>query len=272
MFIAELQGKLSTTDERKEDILTSNVFSFFKYANRQIFLKSFLNHIGIQLENHEYDNAEFIFWPTYQDRTEPDLVILVGRYYLLIEAKLYSGFGKASELSAYQLSREIAEGKLEAQNLEKEFRLIAVTAHYAKHQFLTENPEFSLRDITWVNWHQIALLLYKILNADENLDIENESFATDLYNLLIKKNLRKFAGQEILIDLAPLTKNTSTLFFDAITSNFRGDFIGFQQSLTGFPLLQPGIKLFFERPIKQYFEKLSEKTLLNNPDSIFFKR
>lgn len=272
MFIAELQGKLSTTDERKEDILTSNVFSFFKYANRQIFLKSFLNQIGIQLEKHEYDNAEFIFWPTYQDRTEPDLVILVGRYYLLIEAKLYSGFGKASELSAYQLSREIAEGKLEAQNLEKEFRLIAVTAHYAKHQFLAENPEFSLSDITWVNWHQIALLLYKILNADQHLDNENKSFATDLYNLLIKKNLRKYAGQEILVNTSPLIQISSILFFDAITAKYRGDFIGFQQSLTEFSLLQPVNDLFFDRPKKKFFDKIFDRPLPSNPNDIFFER
>lgn len=272
MYIAELQGKLSTADERKEDILTSNVFSFFKYANRQIFLKSFLDLIGLQLETHEYDNAEFIFWPTYQDRTEPDLIILVGSYYLLIEAKLYSGFGTASEFSAYQLSREIAEGKLEAQNLEKEFHLIAVTAHYAKHQFIAENPEFSRSNIIWVNWHQIALLLYKILNSDEKLDIESKSFATDLYNLLIKKNLRKFAGQEILIDMSPLKQNTSILFFDAITSKYRGDFIGFQKSLGSFSQLQPGKIIFFDRPRKHFFEKLSEKTLQNIPEIIFFKR
>jgi hypothetical protein len=39
MYIAELKGKLSLTDERKEDILTSNVFSFFKYSTRKVFLK-----------------------------------------------------------------------------------------------------------------------------------------------------------------------------------------------------------------------------------------
>ena len=34
MYLAEIHGKLSMENENKEDILTSNVFSFFKYANR----------------------------------------------------------------------------------------------------------------------------------------------------------------------------------------------------------------------------------------------
>lgn len=41
MYMAELRGKLSEKAEKQEDILTSNVFSFFKYANRQIFLVKF---------------------------------------------------------------------------------------------------------------------------------------------------------------------------------------------------------------------------------------
>ena len=86
MYLAELHGKLSSRLERMEDILTSNVFSFFKYSTRDIFLKGYLNTMGFDISEQEANRAEFIFWPRYEENTEPDLVIIVGDYYLLIEA------------------------------------------------------------------------------------------------------------------------------------------------------------------------------------------
>lgn len=69
MYVAELRGKLSRRLESQEDILTSNVFSFFKYANRQVFLKRFLAELGIQVSDEDAENAEFAFWPRYADGT-----------------------------------------------------------------------------------------------------------------------------------------------------------------------------------------------------------
>jgi len=43
MYLAELHGKLSSKIQRMEDLLTSNVFSFFKYSTREIFLKEYLS-------------------------------------------------------------------------------------------------------------------------------------------------------------------------------------------------------------------------------------
>lgn len=47
MYIAEIKGKLPTQLSRSENILTSNVFSFLKYADRKVYLKGFLNELGI---------------------------------------------------------------------------------------------------------------------------------------------------------------------------------------------------------------------------------
>jgi len=71
MYIAELRGKLSQRIERMEDILTSNVFSFFKYSTREIFLKGYLNKLKIYVSDQEAIEAEFIFWPHFEDNTEP---------------------------------------------------------------------------------------------------------------------------------------------------------------------------------------------------------
>ena len=66
--------------ERMEDILTSNVFSFFKYSTREIFLKGYLNKLGFDISGQEANAAELIFWPRFEENTEPDLVIITGDY------------------------------------------------------------------------------------------------------------------------------------------------------------------------------------------------
>ncbi len=220
-----------------EDILTSNVFSFFKYADRQTFLRQFLKLFGFTVSDKELAEAEFRFWVSYGDGTEPDLVILAGRYYLLIEAKFHSGFGQENEKTQHQLVREYEGGKLEAQNMDKEFHLVAVTAHYARHQFLAENSAYVNRDLHWLNWHQIALLIYACLESNPNLAVETRAFAEDLYDLLVKKNLRKYAGVDFLKNLRNIGSSSPQLFFEATTAFYRGDFLGFSIALQAVPTI-----------------------------------
>jgi hypothetical protein len=61
MYLAELHGKLRHDQENQEDILTSNVFSFFKYADRKIFLFSFLRMLDLSITQEQAQNAEFRF-------------------------------------------------------------------------------------------------------------------------------------------------------------------------------------------------------------------
>ena len=161
MYLAELHGKLSKSVEHQEDILTSNVFSFFKYSRREFFLKNYLKGLlGIQFTVDELKNAEFIFWSTYNDNTEPDLIIIVGKYYLLFEAKYHSDFGKESQTKKNQISREIEGGCLEARRLNKKFIYVAITADsiYRKEKFppsLLNIPEIFI----WTNWQAISSLI-----------------------------------------------------------------------------------------------------------------
>ena len=92
MVIAELHGKLSSKLQDMEDILTSNVFSFFKYTNRTIFLNGFLKKLGFVFAETELQTAEFRFWPSLDDHTEPDLVLLIGKKYIMVEAKYFASF------------------------------------------------------------------------------------------------------------------------------------------------------------------------------------
>lgn len=154
MYVAELRGKLSSKVENKEDILTSNVFSFFKYADRKTFLMPFLyellSEFGLKITEKDAELAQFIFWPCYDERTEPDLVLIVGNYYILFEAKYFSDFSKETELSKDQLSRERKKGWQAAKNLCKQFVMIAVTADYSEPKEKFEEIR-KLVNFRWVN-------------------------------------------------------------------------------------------------------------------------
>ena len=253
MYIAELQGKFSPREERMEDILTSNVFSFFKYAKREVFLYELLKFIGININSQELNKAEFIFWPSYEDGTEPDLVIVVGNHYLLFEAKLTSSFGEGEEISAYQLIREYNMGRKEAQRLKKEFLLIAVTAHFSEHQFLSDISGYFNHEIKWLNWHGIALLISNILESQIKIEVEYKFLANDLYALLLKKGLRHFGGLDVFHCLDFMQEQSSPVFFIAKTAQYRGDFIGFNESYDETPDLKYINQIFFIRDKDNFF-------------------
>ncbi|MBN1618388.1 hypothetical protein JW887_03535 [Candidatus Dojkabacteria bacterium] len=267
MYLAELNGKLS----QKEDILTSNVFSFFKYSDRQVFLYQFIKLLGLDVNQSEAKKAEFIFWPTYGDGTQPDLVIIIGKYYLLFEAKLDSHFGLATAKTQHQLIREWEGGSLEARNLKKIFKLIAVTAHYSRHQFINEISNISLPEIIWINWHKIALLIEEIISNYGILRSETLLFAEDLHSLLVRKKLRKYAGKEIFSGQDLLIEPPMYLFLNPSTAQYRGDFIGFTTTLCNTPKLKLIDGIIFHSNKKFIFNLHSKKLLTENMHTIFFK-
>ncbi|MGB6369574.1 MAG: hypothetical protein WBF68_00865 [Atribacterota bacterium] len=270
MYLAELSGKLSSRVERMEDVLTSNVFSFFKYSSRDIFLKKYLNELGFNVSDREAEEAEFRFWPVFEDGTEPDLVIMAGNYYLLIEAKYFSEFSEGKEKSASQLLREIKNGKLEAKNYNKKFKLVAITADYffKKYKFKVILPDFQAH-FKWTNWQLVSSFLDNILSSNPNIKGSERDFCLDLYNLLDKKHLRSF--QNITYN-GSLLKDYSSIFFNAKTAKLRGDFIGFVESLSLDKRLEPVRKAVFFSSTKRIFKSLSKLEKLKKVKSpIFFK-
>ena len=100
--IAEIHGKLSSY-EHMEDLLTSDVFSTFKYLDVNNGLIPFLIKATSFKDNTPPDfledivEADYVFWPrtTYLNR-EPDVLILLTKkdkstVAILIEAKYHSG-------------------------------------------------------------------------------------------------------------------------------------------------------------------------------------
>jgi len=253
-----------------EDILTSNVFSFFKYSNRDIFLKKYLNKLGFQVSAKEAEEAEFRFWPVFEDGTEPDLVIIVGNYYLLVEAKYFSGFREKTETTDDQLKREIKGGQLDAFSYSKEFYLVAITAdYYFKKDKFEVIPQKFRPHFKWANWQSVSSFLDNILSSNPNIKGPERDFCLDLYNLLDKKHLRSF--QTITYN-GPLLKDYKSIFFDARTAKLRGDFIGFIESLSLAKGLKPVGKTVFFSSTKRIFKSLSKLEKLKQVKSpIFFK-
>jgi hypothetical protein len=262
MIIAELHGKMPSKFEDKEDLLTSNVFSFFKYTDR-IYFKEYLSALGISVSIDESRNAEFQFWPSYEDNTEPDLVVICGDYYLLFEAKLYSDFSPKTKYTEAQIDREIYMGKMSSKNLNKQFVYIALTAEYfyKKLKYIKyENQDFRF---IWTNWQAIA----KFINEKIEHDNLSNDFALDLFFLLVKKRLRSFNGIKS-IHFNRLSFSNSPIFYNLKTSKFKGEFSGYNEVLSNFPTINqyrqffkksfylfPNLNKFeFEKPIFYRYE------------------
>jgi len=272
LYLAEIHGKLSREIERKEDVLTSNVFSFFKYSDRRIFLKRFLELFDCNVSEMEALSAEFYFWPIYDDGTEPDIVIIVGNYYLLFEAKYFSGFGQENQKIKHQLEREYKGGIYESSQFEKQFKLIAITADYYNNLAKYKNIPEDIRDkIIWINWQKITKLLEVII--DENVPISNEVtiFCQDLITLLQKKRLRNYYGFNYLFSKAYKLLETSRIFFDLDTIKYKDIFLGFG-SIENLGFINDINNFVFYNGSSFYSFREKFNRIVENTDNLFYRK
>jgi hypothetical protein len=257
-----------------EDVLTSNVFSFFKYADRSLFLKRFLYDLGFKVTDDAAQAATFCFWPTYENNTEPDLVIKAGSYYILFEAKYHSGFGIQTEKTEAQLVRELQGGVFEADAYKLQFALVAITADYVyRDTILSEIPGEYLQYVKWTNWQKVSALIEQVLNETKEIKDNERLFAEDLNGLLDKKNLRGYRGPGVLFDSIPNLLEREVIFFEAQTAKFRGDFIGFIESLSTVPAMKAYSNIFFSNKDSKIFKSLNaEKGLECINENLFYKK
>lgn len=230
---AELHGKLSRKTQDAEDVLTSNVFSFLMYEDRSRFLKRYLDALGISVTTDDAEAAEFTFWPKYDDGTEPDVVIVAGGWYLLIEAKYGTTFGThATDESQHQLRREITQGQAAAKAMGcGQFRMVTVTTETVRDpsRYPGLRPDEHQLWI-WSNWHLVAALL---------LDTPEEALGRhgrDLLAVLERRNLRPYRGFQ---RLGPcLLAESRVLFCDRALLRHAQLFAGFDW-LAAVPAVDP---------------------------------
>ena len=202
MYLAELHGKLSSKLQNMEDILTSNVFSFFKYTNRTIFLNRFMKRLGFVFTEIELQTAEFIFWPSLDDQTEPDLVLVIGTKYIMVEAKYFAGFEPETRSRKAQLIREIEGGLREAENMNLDFYLVAITADYTyrkeRLKLIQDRCGF---EFNWINWQAALKLAEQECLADEEVRALRRVREAERRKKQDREYIRQFS--DAILDLYP---------------------------------------------------------------------
>lgn len=97
---------------------------------------------------------------------EPDLVIIVGDFYVMFEAKFHSGLGAVKEPDEIQLGREIRQGLAEAHRLGKAFRMVHITADYVYPVKTLRHVPASLSEhFQWANWQRADLFIRHSLDT-----------------------------------------------------------------------------------------------------------
>lgn len=269
MFAAELGGKLPPAVRLSEDILTSYVFGFLQYADRERYLHPFLSGIlGLDVTPVQAKSAEFMFWPKLPDGTEPDVVVVVADLYVLFEAKLFAGFGPGTMKRDPQLERELREGRRQAVCEGKDFRMVVVTAGTTRPLTLEPTLGRAARAVTWVSWQHIAHLILRAVEEAGPLG-RAELFARDLLAVLDARGLRGFDGFAALTRIEIPKTVPQALFIQAETIDFRGTFIGFQPDLWGAaPVTVPQGDLFFSR---SFFALPTQGDFTTPPSQVFFE-
>ncbi len=229
MIQAELHGKLPSQYERWEDVLTSNVFGFFKYSDRLLFLRELLSFLGVNCSSSELQSAEFRFWPTFGDGTEPDVVIDMSSHMIVIESKYFSGFSPEHGEQAGQLIREVEQGGLEAGS--RNLVVVAITADTLPPTPLLDSIPRKIRStVKWINWQAITRLLLSIGGISREIPDRERLFVDDLVALLERKHLRGFGSFDHLPQCSEF--RSDTMFFDPQTARFRGAFLGFRNAFS----------------------------------------
>jgi hypothetical protein len=192
MYLAAIHGKVPTQYAVMEDFVTSNVFGFLKYADRSAYLGPVLQGLGIEASARKLDEAEFEFWPSYDDGTEPDVVLRVAGWHILFEAKWLSGFGRATTATDAQVERELRGGILAASQEGRQFLFVAVTPDF-HHEVDVRAlvPPGVARSVRWLRWGDIAGIVQKRQRQPNPPD---DMLAQDFLAMMSRYDLMPFQG------------------------------------------------------------------------------
>ncbi len=244
MLQAILHGKLSSSIENMEDVLTSCVFGSFEHLDCDDGLGSFIREArGSDPNCHPFENlkilkAEYEFWPywseTGYENCEPDVVLRLQdadgqRLMILVEVKYLSGKSAyanyQTEAPTDQLAKEW-DHLVRIADKEKYIpKLVYVTADVifpkddiseAAKEFETKRVEISKThpfECWWISWRS----LYRIL---ERLD---GVLPDQLRKLAIKLNFREFDGYSDLRGTLAIHWQYKTSYTWAIPEKFTID-------------------------------------------------
>lgn len=215
MLQALLNGKLSSSQENMEDVLTSCVFGCFKYLDPNVGLGPFLREArGIEPMDRPFadlqiQSAAYEFWPYWCEKgyenCEPDVVLTVNgvkgeKLMILVEVKYRSGKSAypnhESEAPTDQLAKEWDHlvKKAEASGFKPNLVYVTSDAVIPRHdidqatnEYETKRKEASQRHpfrCYWISWRS----LYRVLVGSQGV------LAADLRALAEKLEFKEFDG------------------------------------------------------------------------------
>ena len=241
MTIAEIRGKLSSSgsniSDRREDLLTADVFGCLRYIPfdkgfqkiltkaRRCFIDGDIHRLCIKDTNRD---EKVRFWPKLE-KSEPDVLIEHGAHLIMIEVKYLSpklGSNKAEQnnensmeaASSDQLAREFQD--LVGYGDYPQRSLIYLTAHrslpeedvesgYQELKPLADGVSDDYKDnVYWLSWYEVYKTVSGLLKEDAQLQ-QNKYWRIvlcDIQRLLHRKGLRQFEGFDGIIGkVAPIT-------------------------------------------------------------------
>ncbi len=203
-MLAETHGKLSVASaqelDRLEDLLTDYVFGAIRHLPRSRVLLPLLQawFPGELWPARDVEAASVEFWPMFGS-TEPDVLIRVGARTVVVEAKLWSGFGKGLQEEDDQLIREyrVASEWAGQRRLEPPL-VLAVTAGLDEPPEVVAARAYVGKDdaarFQWTNWQSIAGLL---AGCRSELDRHEQALVDDVLTVAERRGVRTmFQGFE----------------------------------------------------------------------------
>lgn len=238
MTIAEIHGKLSSSgsniSDRREDLLTADVFGCLRYIPFDKGLLKILTkaqrNTGTELcLKNSSDSVCVEFWPRLKNNSEPDVLIRIGDHLIIIEVKYLSGKSghydanqenndNLEAASSDQLAR-LFKGLMSDEGQYRKRSLIYLTAHrnlpkndikagYKALDKLSDDihDEYN-ENVYWISWFEVHKIISGLLKNDSQLqDKYYRIVLSDIQRLLHRKGLRQFEGLKgIISECAPIT-------------------------------------------------------------------
>ena len=171
MIYAELKHKIPET-KNSEDVLTSNVFTFFKILPEKYILQLICEMVPSHIKNQIKDRnvCEFSIWKRFSNLKEPEIYIkLEPEYHVFIEIKYRSPESGETQLKNY-LDLIPSENKI----------LIYLTADRTEPVWTTQKAIYQGLPIFWVNWYKLKTVV------EEFAKNESDEIVRNIYNLIVR--------------------------------------------------------------------------------------
>jgi len=218
MFVAQIHGRLTRSEEDLEDLLTSNGFGIWRYLPDQLGLLRFLQ-TARRLDGEPFvvpgkvEVIDLQFWPWIQERgakgVEPDVLIEMvlsdqQEYLVLIEVKHLSGKSSLPDkhsLPNDQLAREMHNlRKMAGRKGIERYALLYVTADTLMPRSDVGESIAELGAKTndggddrfyWTSWRSFPKILSEVKGACEKY---SSAMLSDLETILRRMGLTFFEG------------------------------------------------------------------------------